>query len=307
MQTVIELENVRKQYGQKVALESMTMQVYKGEIFGIVGPNGAGKTTMIEIIEGLRPADGGTAKVLGKDIRTHAHEIKQRIGVLLQSTSIPQKAKVKEVFRLFSSFYEKTVDIGKLSAFLGLTDKQNEYVKSLSGGWKQRVSLALSLINDPEIVFLDEPSMGLDPNARQQMWSIIHKLRDEGRTIVVTTHYMEEAETLCDRVAVISSGRLIALDSPKKLVAGVGGTKKICFKNSGQTTQQQLAAIPHVAQVEWQPGWIKLHTDNMDLTLKHLFRVAAEDDWIVSELRLEDASMNDVFSELTMQEGKVVV
>lgn len=306
MQTVIELNKVRKQYGQKVALESMTMQVYKGEIFGIVGPNGAGKTTMIEIIEGLRLADSGTTKVLGKDIRNHAHEIKQRIGVLLQSTSIPQKAKVKEVFRLFSSFYEKTVDIGKLSAFLGLTDKQNEYVKSLSGGWKQRVSLALSLINDPEIVFLDEPSMGLDPNARQQMWSIIHRLRDEGRTIVVTTHYMEEAETLCDRVAVISSGRLIALDSPKKLVAQVGGTKKISFKNSGQTTQQRMATISHVAHVEWQPGWIKLHTDNMDLTLKHLFQLAAEGNWTVSELRLEDASMNDVFSELT-QEGKVVV
>ncbi|RAV19352.1 ABC transporter ATP-binding protein [Paenibacillus contaminans] len=302
MQTVIKLDNVRKHYGSKVALDDMTITIGKGEIFGIVGPNGAGKTTLIEIIEGLRLADSGSATVLGKDVRKHADEIKQRIGVLLQSTSIPERAKVKEVFALFASFYKKSVDPHEITRFLGLEDKQNAYVKSLSGGWKQRVSLALALINDPEIVFLDEPSMGLDPNARGEMWNIIHRLRDDGRTIVVTTHYMEEAETLCDRVAVIDKGRLIALDTPKNLIAQLGGTKRISFKTDVRAAKETLSALAHVVHVEWGTDLVKLHSDDMDQTLKGLFQLAAQEDWLVSGLRLEDASMNDVFSKLTAQE-----
>lgn len=302
MQTVIKLDNVRKHYGSKVALDDMTITIGKGEIFGIVGPNGAGKTTLIEIIEGLRLADSGSATVLGKDVRKHADEIKQRIGVLLQSTSIPERAKVKEVFTLFASFYKKSVDPHEITRFLGLEDKQNAYVKSLSGGWKQRVSLALALINDPEIVFLDEPSMGLDPNARGEMWNIIHRLRDDGRTIVVTTHYMEEAETLCDRVAVIDKGRLIALDTPKNLIAQLGGTKRISFKTDIRAAKETLSALAHVVHVEWGTDLVKLHSDDMDQTLKGLFQLAAQEDWLVSGLRLEDASMNDVFSKLTAQE-----
>lgn len=300
MQTVIQLDNVRKQYGSTVAVDNISMRVGKGEIFGIVGPNGAGKTTLIEIIEGLRTADSGVTMVLGKDIRKHSGEIKQRIGVLLQSTSIPDKAKVKEVFSLFSSFYDKPAELGEIFEFLGLENKQNEFIKSLSGGWKQRVSLALALINNPEIIFLDEPSMGLDPNARNEMWEVIHRLRNEGRTIVVTTHYMEEAETLCDRVAIINSGRVVALDTPKNLVALLGETKKITFKKSEKSQRETLNTLSHVVSMDWEPNMVKLHSSDMDLTLKHLFQVAADEGWIVRDLILEDASMSDVYSELTL-------
>lgn len=299
MQTVIQLDQLCKRYGNTTAIDQITMQVNKGEIFGIVGPNGAGKTTLIEMLEGLRLPDSGSATVLGLDIRKHAMEIKQRIGVLLQATSMPEKAKVREVLQMFASLYHKSTDPKEISAFLGLEDKQNAFIKSLSGGWKQRVSLALALINDPDILFLDEPSMGLDPNARKEMWDMIHRLKKDGRTIVVTTHYMEEAEYLCDRIAVISHGKLVALDTPQKLISMLGGTKRISFKNAGDTGKESFAALPYVVDVEWETDTVKLHSSQIDETLQALFRLAAEEGWMVSGLRLEDASMNDVFTEMT--------
>ncbi len=299
--TAIQLDKVRKLYGPLLALDDISLQVKKGEIFGIVGPNGAGKTTLIEIIEGLRTADSGEALLLGMDIRKHKEAIKQRIGVLLQSTSIPGKAKVKEILDLFASFYDRTIDMNLISRLLGLDDKLNVTFKSLSGGWKQRVSLALALINDPDILFLDEPSMGLDPNARKEMWELILKLRNEGRTIIVTTHYMEEAETLCDRVAIIDKGRLVALDTPRKLISQLGSKKRIWFKTNVQATKEALAKLSHLEDIEMDGDWTKLYSSNTDLTLRDLFQLAAKDNWIVSELRLEDASMTDVFNQLTMQ------
>lgn len=304
MEAVIQLDNLRKQYGSTVAVDGVTLWIGKGEIFGIVGPNGAGKTTLIEIIEGLRPADSGSVMVLGEDIRSNPDAIKQRIGVLLQSTSIPGKAKVKEVLDVFSSFYEKTADLQEISRFFGLEDKQNTYFKLLSGGWKQRVSLALALINDPDIVFLDEPSMGLDPNARSEMWEMILRLREEGRTIVVTTHYMEEAETLCDRVAVMNEGRLIALDTPGKLIGLLGGTKCISFQKPLKADKETLVSLSHVVHMEWESDWIKLHTTDIDQTLKQLFRQAEAENWMVKGLKLEERSMNEVFSQLTSQQRR---
>lgn len=301
MEIVIQLDQVRKQYGSTVAVDQLSLQISRGEIFGIVGPNGAGKTTAIEMMEGLRQSDQGSVKVLGMDIRSHADAIKQRIGVLLQSTSIPGKAKVKELLHVFSSFYAKSLDVKEIARYFGLEDKLNVYFKALSGGWKQRVSLALALINDPDIVFLDEPSMGLDPVARGHMWEMIKKLKADGRTVVVTTHYMEEAEKLCDRVAVIHSGRLIALDTPEQLIALIGGTKGIGFKNPGRTNREVLSKLSQVVRVEWEKEWIKLHTTDMDQTLKQLFRLAEEERWMVSGLALEEASMNDVFSQLTSE------
>ncbi|CAH1212567.1 Linearmycin resistance ATP-binding protein LnrL [Paenibacillus plantiphilus] len=303
MQDVIVLDQVRKQYKTKVAVDGISFTVGKGEIFGIVGPNGAGKTTLIEMLEGLRWADSGGITILGQDIRKQTEAIKQRIGVLLQSSSIPPKAKVKEVFKLFPSFYNKQADLKEVMQFLGLEDKGNEFYKSLSGGWKQRVSLALALINDPDIIFLDEPSMGLDPNARSEMWAMIHRLRDEGRTILVTTHYMEEAEALCDRVAIINNGQLIALDTPKKLITLLGGTKRIGFKATAGAKRETLTALAHVVQVDWEQDWIKMHSSSTDETLQQLFRLADGEGWMVSGLKLEDASMNDVFSKMTLQGG----
>ncbi|WP_127588049.1 ABC transporter ATP-binding protein [Paenibacillus koleovorans] len=300
VETVIDLEGIAKKYGELRALDGISLQVRKGEIFGVVGPNGAGKTTLIEILEGLRTADSGTATLLGLDIGKQAPEIRQRIGVLLQSTSIPEKAKVREVLRLFSSLYKRSGDIAAIAQTLGLTDKMNATIKSLSGGWKQRVSLALALINDPEIVFLDEPSMGLDPNARRDMWQFIHRMKQDGRTIVVTTHYMEEAEFLCDRIAVISRGKLVAMDTPAKLIASLGGAKRISFRNIGPMLDEgRIRSLAHVINVEWDTDLIRLQSDDLDETLKALFRLADQEQWTVSGLRLEDASMNDVFAEMT--------
>lgn len=304
MQTVIEAKDVKKNYDTQTAVNGISFKVHQGEIFGIVGPNGAGKTTLIEIIEGLRKADSGTVKVLGKDIHHHAKEIKQRIGVLLQATSIPERAKVKEIFELFASLYHTSVDLQQLNEFLDLQDKQNATIKSLSGGWKQRVSLALALINDPDIVFLDEPSMGLDPSARHQMWDKILKLKQEGRTIIVTTHYMEEAETLCDRIAFIHHGKLIALDTPERLIDQLSSrTKRVSFRRLPQLDQASIEAIPHATNITWEIRWVKFDTNHPDISLKHLFQLAEQENWLVSDLKLEDASMNDVFNEL-MDIGK---
>lgn len=305
MKTVIQLQNVRKQYGNNLAVDDISLDIYAGEIFGIVGPNGAGKTTLIEIIEGLRKADSGSVTVLGQDIRRHPQAIKQRIGVLLQLTSIPERAKVQEIIQLFSSFYNKTTDLTKLGQFLGLQDKQQAVFKTLSGGWKQRVALALALINDPDIVFLDEPSMGLDPHARAEMWELILALKEQGKTIIVTTHYMEEAEKLCDRVAIIDKGQVIALDSPRKLVTQLAGARRIGFRNTGLVSEDQLRELPHVSEIDWQGDWITLYSGSPDHTLQALYRLADRDNWMISGLQLEDLSMNDVFRELTSQ-GKAV-
>lgn len=303
VKAVIELDHVIKKYGSITAVNDISFRVNEGEIFGVIGPNGAGKTTTIEIIEGLRTADSGTVKVLGLDVRSHMQQIKQQIGVLLQATSIPERAKVKEILRLFHSLYAKPMDIKKVSSFFGLEDKLNAGFKSLSGGWKQRVSLALALINDPRIVFLDEPSMGLDPNARREMWDMILRLREEGRTILVTTHYMEEAETLCDRVAVIDKGRLIALDTPSKLMTQIDSKRRITFKTDDHMTKSTIGALPHVTDVEWEKDFVTIHTTDVDLTLKHLYRLAENENWMVRELKLANASMNDVFNQLTHSPG----
>lgn len=300
MDAVIQIEGVSKRYGDIHALDHMTMRVKKGEIFGIVGPNGAGKTTLIEIVEGLRSADEGEVHVLGFNIRQDSKQIKQRIGVLLQSTSVPERAKVKEILSLFASLYDQALDPLHIGKFLGLEDKMNVMFKSLSGGWKQRVSLALALINDPEIVFLDEPSMGLDPNARLDMWQMIKQLRDEGRTIVVTTHYMEEAETLCDRVALIDRGQLIALDTPKQLIRQLGEERFVVFENDGQNIND-LQGLPYVSNVKAEPSNIRLATQDLDHTLKHLFRLADEQSWLIRNLKIEEGSMNDVFNQLTLR------
>lgn len=305
MKTVIQLQKIRKQYGNNLAVQDISLDIYAGEIFGIVGPNGAGKTTLIEIVEGLRKADSGSVTVLGQDIRRHPQAIKHRIGVLLQLTSIPERARVKEIMQLFSSFYNKTTDLTKLGQFLGLQDKQQAVFKTLSGGWKQRVALALALINDPDIVFLDEPSMGLDPHARAEMWELILALKEQGKTIIVTTHYMEEAEKLCDRVAIIDKGQVIALDSPRKLVTQLAGARRIGFRNTGLVSEDQLRELPHVSEIDWQGDWITLYSGSPDHTLQALYRLADRDNWMISGLQLEDLSMNDVFRELTSQ-GKAV-
>ncbi|MEH7226778.1 ABC transporter ATP-binding protein [Bacillus sp. JJ1566] len=217
-QNVIELTNISKSYGDVKAVDGITLQVKKGEILGIIGANGAGKSTTLEIMMGIRKPDAGTIKVLCMNVEEASNEIKQKIGIQLQQTALYDRIKVKEALKLFSSYYDKKRDLQEIIETLGLEPYLNKYVKNLSGGWQQRTSLALALVNDPEIIFLDEPTTGLDPQARRDLWACINRYRDEGKTILLSTHYMDEAQKHCDRIAIIKKGKLVACDQPQNLI-----------------------------------------------------------------------------------------
>ncbi|HJW23001.1 MAG TPA: ABC transporter ATP-binding protein, partial [Candidatus Limnocylindrales bacterium] len=206
---VVRVEDVRKAYGAVRAVDGVSFEVGKGEIFGLLGPNGAGKTTTMEMIEGLHGPDSGAISVLGMDVRTHARAIKLRVGVQLQTAALYPQLTVAELLALFGSFYGRQQPVDALIADLDLGEKRNARTKTLSGGQQQRLSVALALVNDPEVVFLDEPTTGLDPAARQSLWTVIRRLQAEGRTILMTTHYMPEAEALCDRLAIMDHGRIL--------------------------------------------------------------------------------------------------
>jgi ABC-2 type transport system ATP-binding protein len=215
---VIELENIRKSYGNVKAVDGISLRVNKGEVLGIIGANGAGKSTTLEIMMGLRTPESGSVKVLGLDIIDGSDDIKQKIGIQLQQTALYDRIKVKEALELFSSYYDKKRDLQEIIQALGLEPYLNKYVKNLSGGWQQRTSLALALVNDPEIIFLDEPTTGLDPQARLELWKCINRFRAEGKTIILSTHYMDEAQRHCDRIAIIKKGHLVACDQPRNLI-----------------------------------------------------------------------------------------
>ncbi|CAM5208144.1 ABC-2 type transport system ATP-binding protein OS=Ureibacillus acetophenoni OX=614649 GN=SAMN05877842_11478 PE=4 SV=1 [Ureibacillus acetophenoni] len=222
MNFVIEINDIKKSYGSVKAVDGISLQVKRGEVLGIIGANGAGKSTTLEIMMGLRQPDSGEVKVLGMDLSTSAEQIKQRIGIQLQQTALYDRIKVKEALNLFRSYYANTRDLNEIVATLGLEPYLNKYVKNLSGGWQQRTSLALALINDPEISFLDEPTTGLDPQARLELWGCINRYREEGKTIILSTHYMDEAQKHCDRIAIIKKGKLISCDEPKQLIDSLG-------------------------------------------------------------------------------------
>ena len=216
--TVVRIENLKKEYGSTVAVDEVSFTIRKGEIFGIIGANGAGKTTTLEIMMGLRKPDSGKVEIIGVDVMKHPEKIKQRIGIQLQQTSLYDRIKVNEALDLFGSYYKKTRDKEEIIQKLGLKPYLNKYVKKLSGGWQQRIALALALINDPEIIFLDEPTTGLDPQARRDLWKIIIDMKGEGKSIVLSTHYMDEVHRYCNRVAVLKNGALVACEEPNSLI-----------------------------------------------------------------------------------------
>src|SRR4026209_885465 len=219
MTPVIHVSAIRKTYGRTVAVDEASFEVYEGEIFGLIGPNGAGKTTTMECVEGLRRPDRGAISVLGLDPAREVYALQDRIGVQLQEAQLQKRIKVREAVGLWASLYRKPLDGDRLLEQLGLTDKREAWFMTLSGGQKQRLFIALALINDPEVVFLDELTTGLDPQARRAIWDLVRGIRERGKTVVVTTHLMEEAERLCDRVAIIEHGRVIDVDTPRGLVA----------------------------------------------------------------------------------------
>ncbi|GAA4251303.1 ABC transporter ATP-binding protein [Dactylosporangium darangshiense] len=250
--TVIEVQRLEKRYGDRVAVRDVSFTVERGEIFGIIGRNGAGKTTTVEIVEGLRKADGGVVRVLGTDPGDPA--VRQRLGVQLQESQLPDRIRVDEAMELFASFYERPADTAALLAQLGLAEHAKQQYKRLSGGQKQRLSIALSLVGSPEIAVLDELTTGLDPQARRETWELISDIRDRGVTVLLVTHFMDEAERLCDRIAVIDAGRTVAIDTPAGLIRRVASGLTVTFRPSAELPADALAGVPGVATVDVQGG-----------------------------------------------------
>jgi ABC-2 type transport system ATP-binding protein len=295
--SVIEVRNLHKRYRDHVAVHDVSFSVEQGEIFGILGPNGAGKTTTVECIEGLRSPDGGTVRVLGLDPRTDRHELHQRVGAQLQESALPEKLRVAEALEMYASFYRNPADWRHLMDVLGLADKKNTQFRKLSGGQQQRLSIALALVGNPEIAILDELTTGLDPQARRDTWDLIDDVRATGVTIVLVTHFMDEAERLCDRLAVINTGRVVAIDSPAGLVDRLGGEQRVRFRPSTSLPDDLLTALPEVASVRRRGNQVEV-TGRGDL-LGAVTAVLARNHITVADLRTEQASLDDAFVELT--------
>ena len=294
---VIEVSHLNKRYRDQVAVRDVSFTVDQGEIFGILGPNGAGKTTTVEIIEGLRRADSGTVRVLGLDPRRERDELTRRVGVQLQESQLPERIKVWEALDLYSSFYPDPANWEELLEELGLADKRNTRFGKLSGGQKQRLSIALALVGNPEVAVLDELTTGLDPHARRDTWDLIEGIRDKGVTVLLVTHFMEEAERLCDRLALLDSGRLVAIDTPAGLVARLGSEQRIRFRPSAPLDERLLTDLPEVRSVE-RHGSRVLVSGTGDL-LHAITSVLARNHIVANDLRIEQASLDDAFVALT--------
>ncbi len=240
MKNMVEVRNLKKRYGDRWAVNGVSFEVKKGEIFGILGPNGAGKTTTLEMMETLRPIDGGTATIDGIDVAKDPQKIKYLIGVQPQSPSFQDKTRLTEVVRMFAAAYGERVDPMQFLRDVNLEDKAKSYVENLSGGQKQRLSITTALVHGPKVFFLDEPTTGLDPQARRHLWELIEKVRDRGISVVMTTHYMDEAEMLCDRIAVMDNGKIVAIDTPKNLIKNL---LKRGFKKEQQVEQANLEDV----------------------------------------------------------------
>jgi len=304
MSGIIECEHLTKSYGDLIAVNDVSFSVEEGEIFGLVGPNGAGKTTLIEMIESLRTPGSGSIRVLGLDPTREADNLQERIGVQLQTTSIQPNIKVREALNLFASFYLKPHDNPEeLLKTLSLEDKANSRFKKLSGGQQQRVAIALALVNKPEVLFFDEITTGLDPQARRNMWELVENIRKEGKTVFLTTHYMEEAEKLCDRVGIIDYGKIIALDTPRGLIDNLRADSRVTFSIEGQDVDASIfEGIGTVSRVERVEDDFFLYTSDENAALQELVRLADRRKFRLSSLRIENPNLDDVFLTLTGRE-----
>ncbi len=301
MGTSLSIRGLRKAFGDVVAVAGVDLEVAKGECFGLLGPNGAGKTTTIEICEGLTPPDAGTVTLLGMQWNQHANELRQRIGIQLQETQFPDKLTVAELLRLFRSFFHQGMGVDEAVRIAQLEEKRNARVGTMSGGQKQRLAMACALVGDPELLFLDEPTTGLDPQARRHLWDLVDDLKHAGRTIILTTHYMDEAERLCDRVAIMDHGRVIALGTPKQLIASVGGDHIVEFAvaGEGKVDAKLLTAIPGVQSHRVDAGLHQLSVTDLHTTVPRIFASIAAMGFDLTEFRTHSATLEDVFVSLT--------
>jgi len=293
----VEVAHLRKTYGTLTAVDDVSFTVAEGEIFGILGPNGAGKTTAIECAIGLRTPGAGTVRLLGLDPRADRDKVRQIVGVQLQAGALPAKLRVGEILEEYRSFYPDPADVGELLEVLGLAAKRGDYYRSLSGGQRQRLSVALALIGRPQIAVLDEMTTGLDPRARRDTWELIEGVRDRGVTIVLVTHFMEEAERLCDRVALIDSGRVVALGTPAGLAARARGGKSVRFLPSAPFDGTLLTDLPEVSGLEYE-GQHVVVTGTGELVNAVILALAAAG-LTARDVRLDSSSLDDAFVKLT--------
>jgi ABC-2 type transport system ATP-binding protein len=300
-QTVIEAKELTKRYDQLLAVDAISFTVQRGEIFGLLGPNGAGKSTTLEMLEGLRDIDSGSAVVLGTDIKKDAAAVKQRIGVQLQATALPNFITVTESLDLFRAFYDHTRDTAELLEDFDLVAQAKQITSKLSGGQQQRLSIAIAMVNDPDVVFLDEPTTGLDPQARISLWGYIERFRARGKTVMLTTHYMEEAERLCDRVAVMDQGHIVALGTPERLVIEHGPGTTIEFTTPGANAAA-LRAMTGVDTVDVHGDDVHLVTRTPEVVLAQLLHPEADHATTLTSLRVERGTLEDVFIALTGRE-----
>jgi ABC-2 type transport system ATP-binding protein len=305
------LRELRKAFAEVVAVNGLDLEVTPGECFGLLGPNGAGKTTTIEICEGLTTPDSGVVELLGLNWSTNADELRQRIGLQLQETQFSEKLTVEETLRLFRSFFHRGIPVEDSIKTAQLEEKRSARVGTLSGGQKQRLAMACALVGDPELLFLDEPTTGLDPQARRNLWDLLDRLKQEGRTIILTTHYMDEAERLCDRVAIMDHGRIIALDTPPKLIASVGGEHIVEFAATSHDKEDKganggaalnpalLIAIDGVESHRLTAGIHQLSVRELHTAVPKIFSVLASQGLHLDEFRTHSATLEDVFVGLT--------
>jgi len=295
---IIHVAALRKTYGRTVAVDEVSFDVQAGEIFGLIGPNGAGKTTAMECIEGLRTPDRGLISVLGMDPGRDAYALQERIGVQLQEAQLQKRIKVREAVGLWASLYRKPVNGDRLIDQLGLGDKRNAWFMTLSGGQKQRLFIALALINDPELVFLDELTTGLDPQARRAIWDLVRGIRQRGKTVFLTTHLMEEAERLCDRVAIIDHGRIIDIGTPTELVHRHCPERTVIIVSQDSNAADRFRAIPLVRSVSSEGFQLTIRGVGGEL-VTHVIQCVAEHKILVIDFRTEVPTLEDVFLKLT--------
>jgi ABC-2 type transport system ATP-binding protein len=304
MDTIVQVERLRKTYGAIVAVEDISFEVKPGEIFGMVGPNGAGKTTTIECLEGLRKPDGGKVRVLGMDPQAEGQALCLRTGMQLQQSNLPDRMKVWEALDLYASFYPQAADWKELLTQLGLEDKRNAAFSKLSGGQKQRLFIALALLPDPQLVFLDELTTGLDPQARHAIWELVREIRRRGKTVILTTHFMEEAEKLCDRIAILDHGKIVALDTPANLIRGLRVEQRVVFSVDGALPAGFEKALAGTARLEVQGERVTIHgKDSQKVPLvSQVVSLLGSQGVQFRDLRTEQPNLEDVFLSLTGRE-----
>jgi len=293
------VESLRKHYGNLEALREVTFEIKAGEVFGLLGPNGAGKTTTIEILEGLRQPDGGTVTVCGMNPGHEQTALKERIGAQLQATVLPDKIRVEEALALFASFYRESASIEMLLEQFGLAEKRRAFFEKLSGGQKQRLALALAMVNNPELVLLDEPTAGLDAQVRRDIYALIERFREEHRTTLLTTHYIEEAERLCDRVAIIDHGQVIALGTPRELVARSGKGTRIEVSLAKSVSPDRLKQLDAVSDCREVNGKYFLHAQPAAVAVAALVRFLEAEGNALLDLHIAQPTLEDVFVEMT--------